>query len=268
MPQNYVIRGGIEGRERLRVLARAMWPSTRALLDRVGVPPAGHCLDLGCGGGDVTIALARLAPQGTTVGIDMDEAKLELARAEAEAEGVDNVHYRAGDVTLAESIEGGPFDLVYSRFLLTHLADPSGALDTMTAALSPGGVVVVEDIDISGSFCYPPSTAFWRYVDLYSLAAESRGCDPDIGQQLPTLLREAGLRDIDLHVVQPVGLTGEVKTVPPLTLEAIADSVVEAKLTSREELADIVAELWAFAAMEGTVLSLPRVVQAWGRSGT
>jgi hypothetical protein len=33
---HYVIRGGMEGRERLRVLARVMWPTTDALFTRVG----------------------------------------------------------------------------------------------------------------------------------------------------------------------------------------------------------------------------------------
>ena len=77
----YIIRGGIEGRERLRVLARAMQPTTSALLDRVGVTPGMACLDVGCGGGDVTLELARrVIPGGSAVGADLDETKLSLAR--------------------------------------------------------------------------------------------------------------------------------------------------------------------------------------------
>ena len=37
--QHYVIRGGVEGRERLRTLARVMQPTTLSLLERVGVVP-------------------------------------------------------------------------------------------------------------------------------------------------------------------------------------------------------------------------------------
>ena len=36
--ERYVIQGGVEGRERLRVLSRVMRPTTLALLDRVGIP--------------------------------------------------------------------------------------------------------------------------------------------------------------------------------------------------------------------------------------
>ena len=62
--ESYVIRGGLEGRERLRVLARVMWPTTESLFARVGIAGDARCLDLGCGGGDVSAALATLVPDG------------------------------------------------------------------------------------------------------------------------------------------------------------------------------------------------------------
>ena len=45
-------------------------------------------------GGDVTLELARRADAGRVVGIDLDEAKLEIARAEAREAGADNIDYR------------------------------------------------------------------------------------------------------------------------------------------------------------------------------
>jgi len=57
---HYVIRGGIEGRARLRILSRVMWPSTLNLLQRAGISCGMTCLDIGCGGGDVSCELARL----------------------------------------------------------------------------------------------------------------------------------------------------------------------------------------------------------------
>jgi 2-polyprenyl-3-methyl-5-hydroxy-6-metoxy-1,4-benzoquinol methylase len=65
---HYIIRGGVEGRERLRVLARVMRPTTLNLFDRVGIRPGMACLDVGCGGGDVTFELADLVgPKGRVV---------------------------------------------------------------------------------------------------------------------------------------------------------------------------------------------------------
>jgi ubiquinone/menaquinone biosynthesis C-methylase UbiE len=81
---SYVIRGGKPGYDRLALLARERWPDTRALLERAGIEPGIRCADIGCGGGAVTLELARLvAPGGTVVGIDTDEAKLGLARQPA-----------------------------------------------------------------------------------------------------------------------------------------------------------------------------------------
>jgi cyclopropane fatty-acyl-phospholipid synthase-like methyltransferase len=42
------------------MLARARRPDTLALFDLVGVRPGMRCLDLGCGGGEVTFEIARL----------------------------------------------------------------------------------------------------------------------------------------------------------------------------------------------------------------
>jgi ubiquinone/menaquinone biosynthesis C-methylase UbiE len=57
---DYVIRGGIEGRERLRILSRVMRPTTLDLLRRVGIRPGMACLEIGCGGGDLAFDMARM----------------------------------------------------------------------------------------------------------------------------------------------------------------------------------------------------------------
>jgi len=88
----YVIRGGVEGRERLRLLSAVMGPSTRALLAEVGIAAGSACLDLGCGGGDVTLELARaLGPGGRVLGVDLDEIMVDMARREAEEHRLSNV---------------------------------------------------------------------------------------------------------------------------------------------------------------------------------
>src|SRR3954462_3663765 len=95
----YVLRGGVAGRERLRVLSRVMGPMTVALLERIGVAPGARCLDAGCGGGDVRLALARLGGgSGGVVGVDIDDIKLQLARHEAADAGVRNVEYRRAGI--------------------------------------------------------------------------------------------------------------------------------------------------------------------------
>jgi 2-polyprenyl-3-methyl-5-hydroxy-6-metoxy-1,4-benzoquinol methylase len=263
----YVIRGGVAGRERLRVLARAFGPTTAALLDRVPITAGMRCLDAGCGGGDVTRELARRAAPGRVLGVDFDTTKLALARAEAEAEGIHNVDYRAGNIVDTELAQ--EYDAIYARFLLTHLTDPAGTIARFVAGLRPGGVLIVEDIDFRGMFCHPASAAYDRYVDLYMRTTWARGVDPNIGPRLPALLTGAGLADVHLNVVQPAatgtaGVEGDIKRLGPMTLESIADSAIAEQLISRDDLGALLDELYELARDTTTLVALPRVMQTWG----
>jgi 2-polyprenyl-3-methyl-5-hydroxy-6-metoxy-1,4-benzoquinol methylase len=263
--QSYIIRGGMEGRERLRLIARIMRPTTLALFERAGVREGATCLDAGCGGGDVSVELARLVgARGRVVGVDLDAVKLEAARAEAAAAGLGNVEFRQGDI-LAQAAPPTGFDAVYVRFLLTHLRDPATAVERLRDLLGPGGLLIVEDIDYSGHFIHPPSPAFAAYVDLYRRTALARGAHPDIGPRLPGLLEAAGLTPAELQVVQPAAVRGEVKLANAITMEAIAESVLAAGLATRAEIDRVVGELYRLAGDETTVMSVPRIVQAWGR---
>ena len=265
----YIIRGGIEGRERLRVLARALHPTTSALLDRVGVQPGMSCLDVGSGGGDVALELARrVAPVGHVLGVDIDDVKLALAREEAEAAGSSNVEYRKLDVLQSEL--GLEVDLVYARFLLTHLPDADEAATRLVNAVRPGGYLVVEDIDYAGSIVYPDSEAYRRYCELYTGTARARGGDPNIGPRLPAILRDAGCEQVQVSIVQPAALDpsgpgGDMKLAIPLTVENIADAVVAEGLAEREEIDALIDDLYRLAADPNTLMGFPRIVQVWGR---
>ncbi len=262
---SYIIQGGVAGRERLRVLARVMAPSTNALLDRLGNLTGLRCLDAGCGGGDVTQELARrVGPRGHVLGVDADETKVSLAQSEAAAAGITNIEFRS--VMLGTDGIEGVFDVVFSRFLLTHLRDPHAVMAQFRRLSRPGGWIAVEDIDLSGYFTHPDSPAHRRFVELYSETVRRHGADPDIGPKLPRLLLEEGFTDVDVAVAQPMALRGEAKLISPITVETITEAVTSAGLASAEESASLARELYAFAADETTLAGMPRVVQAWGRA--
>jgi len=263
LSSHYIIRGGIEGRERLRLLARVMHPTTLQLLERAGVTEGMACLDVGCEGGDVTLDFAKVVgPKGRAVGTDIDNTKLDMARSEAADRGFRNAEFQSVDAGTG-SVEG-EFDVVYSRFLLTHLPDPIPALARMFAALRPRGVLIIEDIDFTGSFCYPENAAYNRYVTLYSESVLRRGGDPNIGPRLSGMLAAAGCEYVEMNVVQPSGLTGEAKLVTPLTMENIADAAIGEKLAERSEVDTLVSTLYELARDAITVMAIPRIVQAWG----
>ena len=260
---DYVLRTGQQGAKRLRLLARVKWPTTKTLLRRVRLRPGMSCLDVGCGIGAVTLQLARrVGPTGRAVGIDRDEHCLEIARQEA---GRQSVHADFRAMSVSELQEAAAYDLVYGRFLLSHLREPGRAIERMALAARPGGLVVVEDIEFAGHFSFPKCPDFDRYVSLYQQAVERKGGDANIGPRLPGLFLDAGLEGVELEVVQPTFRHGLGKRIAQVTMEHIHEAVVEAGLASPGEVDAVVADLDRFARDPRTLLSLPRIFQVWGR---
>ncbi len=262
--QHYVIRGGLAGGERLRLMSRVLQRTTGALLDRVALADGMHCLDVGCGAGDVTVEIARrIAPRGIVIGIDLDAVKLGLAREHAMQSDVASVaSFMIGDIR--RDLPSGPFDLIYARFVLSHLNHPEKLIDTFHRHLRPGGRLVLEDADFSSYFAYPECAAFDAHRELLTSAMRRRGGDPEIGRRLPLMLNDAGFDAVGVEVVQPMGLEGEVKLLAPLTTENMIDSLVREGLESQMTIDRIVTDLYAFARDPRTLMGVPRIVQAWG----
>jgi ubiquinone/menaquinone biosynthesis C-methylase UbiE len=259
----YVIRGGTAGYDRLLLLARDRWPDTAALLHRAGLAPGMRAVDLGCGGGEVSMEIAGLVAPGTVVGVDMDPVKLGLAREAAERRGIGNVEFRVGDVTGWHEPAG--YDAVYSRFLLQHLSDPVGLLRRMWAAVRPDGVLVVEDADFDGFCCHPPNAGFEFFLQAYGSVLRRRGGDHAVGRKLYRYLTDVGVPGAHVSTVQPVWAAGDTKHLAWSTLEASRDAIVSEGIASETEVDAALADLNAFTEDPGTLLSGPRVFQLWAR---
>jgi SAM-dependent methyltransferase len=261
----YAIRGGDEGKRRLDLLAQVMGPTTSALLAEVGVPAGATCLDLGCGGGHVSRCLAELVgPTGRVVGLDLDSVKLAAARNDAARAGHRNLEFRTANVL--EWSEPDTYDLVYGRFILSHLSDRPAFVRRMGAAVRRSGVVVLEDIDFAGSFCYPPNPAFSRYCELYSAVIARRGGDANLGPQLRGLCLDAGLEDVRVRAMQPVhGGRAPENALVLSTLVNIGDAAIAEGLATPADLEEILVQLTTFTNDPRSVVSLPRIFQVWGR---
>ncbi len=260
--ERYVIRGGEVGYERLQVLARSWEPTTAALLERAGLQPGMTCLDLGSGAGDVTFELARqVGGEGRVVGIDMDDEKVDLARASAAAQGVPNVEFRA--LSIYDWSEPDSYDLVYCRNVLQHLSRPVDVLRSMWSAVRPGGSIVVEDADFEGSFCDPPNADFDFWVQAYQRVLSSSGGDPLMGRKLHRLFTAADIPAPTVTVVQRADVTGEAKTLPHSTIDLTADAIVANGIATRDEVDAALKGLLELAADPGTIFGSPRIFQAW-----
>ncbi len=105
----------------------------------VGIEPGDRALDIGCGSGDTTMALAELVgTTGTVTGIDLSEKMLAPARSEAASKGVTNVRFVLGDAQI-HPFPPAAFDVAFGRFGVMFFADPVAAFANVANALVPDG---------------------------------------------------------------------------------------------------------------------------------
>jgi 2-polyprenyl-3-methyl-5-hydroxy-6-metoxy-1,4-benzoquinol methylase len=133
----------------------SVWlPAVPDLHQRLRSAPPARVLDLGCGLGASSVALAHAYPRATVLGIDLDAASVAAARDAAAAAGVaDRVSFEAGDA--AQLTNGGPFDLVTMFEALRDMGDPVGALRAARRLLAEGGSVLVADERVADTFTAP-----------------------------------------------------------------------------------------------------------------
>jgi 16S rRNA G1207 methylase RsmC len=84
---------------------------TRVLIENAQVPPGGVLLDLGCGGGAIAVALAKLRPDAQVWAVDVNERAIEVARRTAKLNELSNVRV----VTVGDVPADLQFDAIWSN---------------------------------------------------------------------------------------------------------------------------------------------------------
>jgi SAM-dependent methyltransferase len=138
----------------LHELASTWLPAVPNLDRRLRAAPPARVLDLGCGLGASSIALARAYPNARVLGVDLDEASVTEARAAAAEVGVAHlVTFVVGDAARVAS--EAPFELVTIFEALHDMGDPVGALRAARALLAADGTVLVADERVAETFTAP-----------------------------------------------------------------------------------------------------------------
>jgi trans-aconitate 2-methyltransferase len=160
---------------RLRRLAQIYEPETRALLASVlefrEVRDLVMAVDLGCGPGWSTQLLSAVLKPKRTIGLELSERYVAEARANHP-----HLEFRQHDIVhLPFPVESA--DLLFCRFLLTHLQSPSAALDAWAQLAAPRTILVIHETE-SLQACDP---ALSRYYELVGEMQRHYGQQLNIG---------------------------------------------------------------------------------------
>jgi SAM-dependent methyltransferase len=192
------------------LLARDWFPRIPGLVERLSAQPPARVADIGCGSGWSSIAISQGFPLVQVTGLDLDDASIADAAANAKTSGVaDRVSFRTADA--ADPQLAGGFDLVCAFETIHDMCDPVGALRAMRSLRGPAGTVLVADERVADTFTtdVEPGERFqWGFSALHCLPT-AMAAPPAAGtgtlMRTPTLRRyaqAAGFADAEVLPIE------------------------------------------------------------------
>ena len=179
---------------------RRLAPARAAFLSRQSEWKGQRVLDVGCGGGFMSEAIARLGAEVT--GIDLAAGAIHAARAHAAREKLD-IAYQVGSAS-SLPFENNQFDRIVCTDVLVHVPNPQEVIDEVARVLRPGGQFFFSAINRN------PMAAFVMITlgeDLLGLVPKGTH-DPETfikPRELDTWMQAAGLERQSLEGLGPVG---------------------------------------------------------------
>jgi trans-aconitate 2-methyltransferase len=128
--------------DRLALLGEVFEPSSESLLRHATLRAPALALDVGCGPGYTTALLASATGATRTVGLDASEAFVRRAREQQDT----SLEFAVHDVTRTP-FPVPPADMVFARFVLAHLQNPTAVIHTWCSLLAPGGRLVTDETE-------------------------------------------------------------------------------------------------------------------------
>lgn len=180
-------------------------PLTRRLFQDAGLARGMRVVDLGCGAGDVSLLCAEaVGPGGAVLAVDVDARILETARRRCAEAGVHNVEFVAAELERFELPAG--IDAIVGRWVLMYLRDPAALLARLARRLSPGGLVVFQEMDLGVPPAnHPPTPLLDRLTRLMAPPPGAPGPNVRMGADLHRTLVAAGLPAPALRFEAPIG---------------------------------------------------------------
>jgi len=116
---------------------RALWPDPEGVVAALQIEPGMTVVDVGCGDGYFTAAIARRVGAGRVIGVDLDPQM--LMSAQSACAGSSNVAWLLGDALALSGLLATPVDYVLVANTFHGAPNPTGLAREVAAAIRPAG---------------------------------------------------------------------------------------------------------------------------------
>jgi ubiquinone/menaquinone biosynthesis C-methylase UbiE len=117
---------------------------TQSAMQSFGVPPGGHWLDLGCGGGGAEIQMAANGLFDTMDAFDPSPGAIAVAQRQARDAGISNVCFQVADVNDV-ALPPQTYDVVQINMALHHVLELEHVVTQIALTLKPGGLFLANE---------------------------------------------------------------------------------------------------------------------------
>lgn len=234
-PEDWAGDMGLKWLASLSLFEEMIAPIGDALLARADYQAGETVIDLGCGGGATTLAIAQaVAPSGKVMGVDISPDLVSAARERAVKSGAPNIEFTCADASTVQ-LADAPYDRLFSRFGSMFFEDPVSAFSNLRGLVRKGGRI---DLAIWG----PPRDNLWmmemmgvvrNHVEVPPAVPRAPGpfAFEDL-EYLGEIMDGSGFTDMDVVAYQGLQPVGGVDATPEKAVAFALSAMAAGRLLS------------------------------------
>lgn len=174
-----------------------------SMLQKFGLNSNSHVLEVGCGPGFVSRSLMQILPNGRLMSVDNDPEMLDQWQKNSQPSdsnpSASDSEFKCVDFSQPNIELNERFDICYLRFVAQHVFEKHLLFRNIEKHLKPGGKLIVVDSDDQFLFCHPHTQDLENLLLRAQTRQKGVGGNRHIGRELPELLLQAGLKNIEFQ---------------------------------------------------------------------